>query len=196
MRNMRRFQLVLLLVCLAWNTWPATAQQSVPLPQTPVVVKDGKAELLGQYPLDQKLRLVFALQPPHLQEEEQFLRELQEPGSSLFHKYLSAEEWNVRFAPSPQDERAVADWAASQGLTITQRYPNRLLVDVEAPVAVIQQALHVVINRYRLGGREVFSNDRDPSIPVHLAATIHAILGLNSVEVAHPASRHIKQLPT
>ncbi len=160
----------------------------------PAAVKNGKAQLIGAYDPSQKLRLVFALQPPHMLEEEEFLRELQDRDSQLFHKYLSAEEWNDRFAPATADEQAVVDWASSQGLTVTQRYPNRLLVDVEAPVAVIEQVFNVSINRYQVGSAAYFSNDRDPSIPARLAGTIHSLLGLNSFEVAHPAS-HLPVMP-
>ena len=144
--------LPLLLAGFVWYPQRATAQQKVALEQTPAAVTNGKAQLLGQYNPDQELRLVFGLQPPHMQEEEQFLQELQNRDSPRFHNYLSAEEWNDRFAPSPQDEQAVVDWATSQGLTITHRYPNRLLVDVEATVATIEKALNVTINRYQDAG--------------------------------------------
>ena len=135
------------------------------------------------------LRLVFALKPPHLEEEEQFLNQLQNRDSPLFHKYLSETEWNQRFAPSAQDEQAVVAWAQSQGLSITQRYPNRLLVDVEAPVAIIEKALDVAINRYQMGSSTYYSNDRDPALPAQFVGVVHAVLGLNNIEVAHAASK-------
>ncbi len=174
--------------CLGLPTYSA-AQQRASIPQTPRAVQNGTAQLIGPYGSEQMLRLVFALKPPHLEEEEQFLNQLQDRDSPLFHKYMSEKEWNERFAPSPQDEQAVAAWAQSQGLTITQRYANRLLVDVEAPVATIEKALDVSINRYQIGSASYFSNDRDPSIPEALANAVHAVLGLNNIEVAHAASK-------
>ena len=45
-----------------------------------------------------------------------------------------------RFSPSAADEQAVLDWAKSQGLTVTQRFPNRMLVNLEAPVARLEKA--------------------------------------------------------
>jgi len=186
--------LSLLLASLASQPPRAGAQEKVALRQMPVAVSNGKAQMLGPYDPGQKLRLVFGLRPPHLQEEEEFLRQLQDRHSPLFHKYLTAEEWNNGFAPSAPDEQAVVDWAASQGLTITQRYANRLLVDVEAPVAIIQQAFNIAINRYQVGDATYFSNDRDPSVPASLAGTIHSLLGLNNFEVAHAAS-NMKPMP-
>jgi len=164
------------------------AQQTLPIPQAPLAVQNGSAHYLGHFDPQQMLRLAVALQPPHMDEEEQLLRELQDPASPLFHKYLTDAEWNQRFAPSPEDEQTVVAWAQGQGLTITQRFPNRLLVDVEAPVAVIEKALAVSINSYQIGESTYFSNDRDPSIPATLSGIIQTVLGLNNIEVAHTFS--------
>jgi len=188
-RNWRVGLGVLLICCCAGLPTYSAAQQRASLQQTPRAVREGNAQLIGQYDPDRMLRLVFALKPPHLEEEEQFLNQLQDRDSPLFHKYLSDKEWNERFAPSAQDEQAVVAWAQSQGLTITQRFPNRLLVDVEAPVAIIEKALDVAINRYQVGSALYYSNDRDPSIPAALASVVHAVLGLNNIEVAHSFSK-------
>ena len=98
-------------------------------------VTNGVARMIEHYPESSKLRVVIGLTPPKMAEEEQFLKELQDPKSPNFHKWLTAEQWNARFSPAPEDEQAVVDWAKSQGLTVTQRYPNRLIVDVEGTSA-------------------------------------------------------------
>ena len=180
---------VLLIGCCVGIPTYSAAQQRASIQQTPRAVQNGTAQLIGPYGTDQMLRLVFALKPPHMQEEEQFLNQLQDRDSPLFHKYLSEQEWDERFAPSAQDEQAVAAWAQSQGLTITQRYPNRLLVDVEAPVAIIEKALDVAINRYQIGSASYYSNDRDPALPAQFIGIVHAVLGLNNIEVAHTFSK-------
>src|SRR5277367_1643466 len=129
---------------LACSVLPLAAQQQAetkikPGGPTPMPVLDHSAKLLGPSDSNQMLRLVFGLQPPHMDEEKRFLEELHTQGSPNFQHFLSPEEWNKRFAPSKQDEQAVVDWAKSQGLTVTHRYANRLLVDVEGPVATIQK---------------------------------------------------------
>jgi hypothetical protein len=139
------------------------------------------------------LRLVFGLQPPHMDEEKQFLQELQTKGSPNFQHFLTPKEWNARFAPSKQDEQAVVDWAKNQGLTVTHRYPNRLLVDVEAPVATIEKALNIKINSYQSDSRVVFSNDRDPEIPAALNNVVHSVGGLNNLQVLRPATKSLKE---
>jgi hypothetical protein len=179
-----------LLLFALTSTGILAAQNSTTIKATPLAVVNGTAQSAGPYNPQQMLRLVFALKPPHLEEEEEFLRQLQDPASPKFHQYLSQQQWNERFAPSAQDEQAVVSWAQSQGMTITSRFANRLLVDVEAPISVIQRAFNVTINAYQLEGKSYFSNDRDPSLPASLAPAINAVFGLNNMEVVHSFSRH------
>lgn len=166
-----------------------------PVARTPQVVVDGRAALVSHYDPKSMLRLAIVLAPSHPAEEDQFLQDVLNRQSPLFHKFLTAEEWNTRFGPTEEDEQAVVDWARSRGLTITNRFPNRLLVDVEAPASVIEDALHVTINQYRLPagedeeqGRIAYSNDRDPELPSRIAEIVLSVQGLNSVESMAPAS--------
>jgi hypothetical protein len=152
---------------------------------TPAEVLDGKAIRLSHYNPEQKLRLVLTVQPPHMAEEEQFIKELTTKGKPNFHKFLTQEEWNARFGPSVEDEQAVVDWAQSVGLTVTHRYPNRLLVDVEGTSGAIEKVFGVTINNYQVGEEVDFSNDRDPVIPANLSGILSAVTGLSNVERAH-----------
>jgi hypothetical protein len=177
---------------------PAAASgtaQAVPEGKTPPEVLDGRATLVSHYDPSKMLRLAIVLVSPHPAEEHQFLEDVQNKESPLFHRFLSPEECTARFSPSKEDEQAVVDWAISQGLTITYRFPNRLLVDVEAPAGVIEKALHLTINQYRLPieegeeeGRIAFSNDRDPELPATLQTIVMSVQGLNSIELMRPAN--------
>jgi len=167
----------------------ATAQ---PSGQTPPKVLDGSAKVVEHYHPNQMLRLAFALKPPHLDQEREFIVQLHDKKSPEFHHFLTADEWNARFSPSAEDEQAVVDWAQSQGLTITHRYPNRLLVDVEAPAGTIEKALNITLNNYQIGARTFFSNDRDPQLPGNLTDVIWSVQGLNSLEQVRPAGRKLQ----
>jgi Pro-kumamolisin, activation domain/Bacterial Ig-like domain (group 3) len=195
--------LILLLSLLA--TGPAWAQDnqasvssegSVTLARhTPFLVQSGSALPVSHYNSDQKLRVVLAVRPPHLAAEEEFLKQLMTKGSPNFHKFLTPEQWNARFAPSEADEQKVVDWAKSQGLTVTNRYNHRLIVDVEAPVSVLEKAFGVTINNYQVGDEVDFSNDRDPILPASLSGIVYSVQGLNNIERDHgsrPGSESIQ----
>jgi kumamolisin len=154
----------------------------------PPAVANGTAVAAGSFSSSQMLRLVIGLQHPHMAEEEQFLEALHTKGSPEFRHFLTADEWNASFSPSPPDEQSVVDWAQANGLTVTQRFANRLLVDVEAPVSAIESALGVKINSYAIGGRSYYSNDRNPVVPAALGRIVHSVGGLNNIQVMRPGN--------
>jgi Pro-kumamolisin, activation domain/Bacterial Ig-like domain (group 3) len=190
----RPFLMIVALCMLA--AWPALAQSSDSVAlsgHTPKEVPGGSATLVGHYNPNQMLRLVIGIQVPHLAEEKQFLDELKTKGSPEYRHFLTADEWNARFGPSVEDEQAVVDWAKANGFTVTQRYSNRLIVDLEASSATIEKALGVTINSYQLGEKTYFSNDRDPMIPVSLSNTIQSVMGMNNLQVLHAMSKGAKE---
>ncbi len=170
---------------LAAQSREATINPTGALPPWPV---GEKAQLVGHVDPNQQLRLVLGLEPSHPDEEQQLIHDLQDKNSPRFRHFLTAAEWNERFAPSAANEQAVIAWATSQGLAVTNRFPNRLIVDVEGTVDVIDRALGVNINRYTLGDRTFFSNDRVPSIPASLGGVLHSVIGLNDYQVMKAAN--------
>jgi hypothetical protein len=162
---------------------------------TPVQVLDGRATLTNAYDPTRMLRLSIALTPPHMDQQRQLIDQLHDKKSPLFHKWLTPEQWNARFAPSVEDEQAVVDWAKGQGLTITNRFPNRLLVDVEAPVGTIEKAFGITINNYTMNGQTYFANDHDPVLPNALLNTVQGVIGLNSFLQLRPAISHGRNVP-
>ena len=163
--------------------------------QPPREVLSGAAQLVSHSDPTQMMRLVFALQPPHLAEEKQFVQDVQTKGNPLFHHFLTQAQWIERFAPTVEDEQALVDWAQSQGFTITNRYPNRMIVNVEAPVSTIEKALQVKINDYTTGQEPFYSNDRVPSIPASLSAIVQEVLGMNSLAIFQPMSVGLRASP-
>jgi hypothetical protein len=167
-----------------------------PAGEPPLDVRNGRATLVGHFTVPTQMRrLAFVLVTPHPAEEEQFLEELMTPGSPQFHKFLTADEWIARFGPAAADEQVVVDWATSQGLTITHRFPNRLVVDIEASMATIETALQIKINNYLLDGYTYFANEREPVMPDRLASIIRDVEGLHNFPVMSPASSPQRPIP-
>lgn len=184
---MKRLVAVTLLLAAASAALAQSIARKSPAGEPPVQLRNGKATLVARFNPEQKVRLALGLQRPRMAEEEQFLQELMTPGSPNFHKFLTPDQWIARFSPSVADEQAVVDWAKSQGLTITHRFPNRLIVDVEAPVATIERALQVRVNNYLLEGYFYFSNEREAVLPAHVTGIIHSIGGLTNFPEMRPA---------
>jgi hypothetical protein len=182
----------LLLFAIVLSSSPGAMAQTT-IANTPPSVTNGTATLVGHYNPANMLRLAIGLQPPHLAEEQQFLESLQHVAKGQPPQFLTAAQWSARFDPTVEQEQAVVDWATSQGLTVTRRFPNRLIVDVQGTSGAIEKALNVTINSYQVGARTAFSNDRDPSIPANLVGIIHSIGGLNTIEVMRPNNKLVAE---
>ena len=180
---------------VAWGQQPKVKPLGAPYSaNTPQQVVLGTATPIQAYEPTSKLKLAISIKAPKMAEEESFLKELQDKNSPNFHKWLTPDEWNARFAPSAEDEQAVVDWATSQHLTVIGRYPNRLMVNVEGTVDAIQKAFNISINKYQVDGAVEFSNDRDPQIPGNLQGIIEYVDGLNSILRMRPANGALKGL--
>ena len=95
--------------------------------------------------LDGSARLKLSIHLPLRNREglTNLVEQLYDPASPLYHHYLAAEEFDARFGPTEEDYQAVVDWAARSGFLVTARHPNRMLLEVSAAVADLEQALQV-----------------------------------------------------
>jgi hypothetical protein len=166
----------------------AAAAHPAAVAQVPLPVRNGSAHDLGPYRPAQTIRLAIGLRPPHMAAEQQFLREIQDKRSPLFHHYLGTAQWTARFGPSAAAQRAVTSWARAAGLSVTHLYPNRLIVDLAGRVGTIEKALGVQIRSYRLGAKSFFANNRDPVLPASLTSVVESVEGLSSLQTMFPAS--------
>src|SRR5579872_6612208 len=81
-------------------------------------VSSGEAALVGRLPGNQVLRLTIALPLRDEPSLDQFLQLLYDRRSSLYHQFLSVQEFTERFGPSEGDYQSVVDYARTNGFTV------------------------------------------------------------------------------
>ena len=161
--------------------------------EVPQVVTSGQASRTGALPTTQMVRLALGLHPTNQGAEEAYLRAVQDKKSPQFHKFMTLEQWNANFAPTVADEQAVVSWAEAQGLTVTQRYSNRLIVDLEGNVSTVSKAFGVSMSSYRLGAQSFFSSDSAPVLPTTVSTAVASVSGLSNFGQLRPASPTLKE---
>jgi subtilase family serine protease len=151
-------------------------------------VMNGQAQLVGPLPAWQSLRLNIALPLRNQAELNTFLQQLYDPQNPAYHQFLSVGEFTERFGPSQEDYDAVIRFLEANGAVVTGTAANRMLVNVTAPVASIEQMFHVTLNVYQdpAAGRTFYAPDREPT--VDLAAPLWHVTGLDNYSIPHPAS--------
>jgi xanthomonalisin len=149
------------------------------------------AAMMGATQSQLRLRLQLHLPLRNQAELSQLLRDLYDPASAQFHRYLSVAEFTARFEPTPEGYDAVLAWATANGLAVTARAQNRRLVAVEGAVSAIEKAFDVNINYYQhpAESRMFYSPDREPST-VGLDAPLLQVTGMNDFVLPRPLLRH------
>lgn len=163
--------------------------QSLPTHHVPQAVVSGRAQFL--HALAGSARIRFGIILPIRDEAglDEFLREVNDPSSPSYRRFLTVPEFTERFAPTQEDYDAVIAFARASDMTVTKTFPNRLLIDVTAPVASVNKAFHLTIGVYQhpTENRTFISPDREPT--VNLSVPLWHIPGLDDYSVPRPAVR-------
>ncbi len=145
-----------------------------------------RARLLGAASEQQRLDLSIGLQLRNRQELEGLLSDMYNPQYSLYHHFLSPQQFATEFGPTAAQPQQVIDYLHQQGLSITHISSNRLLIDASATVAQAEVAFQVSIKNYQLGATVFYANANAPTIPGSLSSIIASIGGLDNSVHMHP----------
>ncbi|MGB6688706.1 MAG: protease pro-enzyme activation domain-containing protein [Terracidiphilus sp.] len=152
-------------------------------------VVNGQAPLMHAMPPAQRLQLAIMLPLRNQAELTNLLRDLYDPQSSRYHQYVSVRQFTDSFGPTQADDDAVVRFAQANGMTVTRTTPNRMVIDVTAPVASIEKAFHVKMGVYRHPSedRTFFAPDREPT--ADLSVRLWHITGLDDFSPPRPLLR-------
>lgn len=117
---------------------------------------------------------------------DELLRQIYDPQSTNYHHFIGPQEFTDRFGPSEADYEAVAAFARANGLTVTRRHPNRVVLDVSGSVSNIEQMFQVKLQTYRhpTEPRNYYAPDTAPSLPANLP--VADVWGLSDFGRPHP----------
>lgn len=133
------------------------------------------------------LRLKLTYETRHQDELKRFIRDLQDPKSLGYHRFLTFDEWKARYAPLDADVAKARAWAEQHGFKILNHFRSNLATNIEADAKTVEQAFNVQLHHYTHGDRRFFSADRDPVIPAELQGIVRNVHGLNNYYRFRPA---------
>jgi len=150
------------------------------------VTRNGQAHLVGHLPATQSMRLVLVLPHRNQAELDDFLKELYDPQSASYRKFLTVEEFTARFGPTQEDYDSVIRFAEANGFTVVGTSRNRMNLDVTGSVANVEKALHLAMGVYQhpTENRTFFAPDREPALD--LALQLWHISGLDNYSIPKP----------
>lgn len=117
----------------------------------------------------ERMVLVLKLSSDREARLQRLLHELHDPASANYHRWLTPEQFGLRFGASDEDIALVISWLASQGFSIQEVAKGRGWINFSGTVAQVNRAFKTEIHDYLLQGGIRHANSRDPSVPRALA---------------------------
>ncbi len=124
------------------------------------------------------------------------LRQLYDPASTNYHRFLTPAQFAERFGPTEKDYQAVVSFAQARGLAVTAKHSNRTLVSVRGTVAAVERMFHVTINEYQhpKESRTFYAPNVEPSLDLNVP--VLAVGGLDDYIIPHPCLKLISSQAT
>lgn len=122
-----------------------------------------------------------------------FLTQQQTPGSAVYHKWLTPEQFGDRFGAGPNDMRKITAWIESQGLKVHDVARGRHWITFSGTAATVGRAFGTEIHSYVVNGEPHYANATEPSIPQALAGVVGGFRGLNDFHAKSMAIRSRNQ---
>jgi subtilase family serine protease len=106
-------------------------------------------------------------------------------GSSQYHQFLSAGQFDAQYAPSAAERGAVASYLAREGLTVASTN-SPFLLSVTGSSAKITAAFHTSLSNYvDPRGIRYFQNSRTLQVPTSIVSDIQGVVGLTNTVREH-----------
>ena len=112
---------------------------------------------------------------------EKYFYDVYDPHSANFHHFLRPVQISDRFGPSQDSYDSVLNYLQERGLELIDGSANRLTITVRGTRSQVEHAFGVEIGNYRIGQTNFFANDRDPALPMQIASSVQAVLGLSNL---------------
>jgi hypothetical protein len=162
----------------------------------PTVIAQKHLAAIGVLNPTNQLNLAIGLPVRNRAELDSYAAGVSDPTSPLYRHYLTPDQFTERFGPTEQDYQKVIAFAEANGLKVTARHGNRLVLDVRGTPAIIDRAFHVTLRTYHhpTEARDFFAPDREPSVATNLS--IIDISGLNNYSRPKPQSLIKKNVPS
>ena len=106
------------------------------------------------------------------------------PGSGNYHQFLTPEQFNSTFAPTPAQEQSVISALRAAGFSIVQRFANRTVVDAVAPSSTVERFFGTQMHTVHQGKYgERYVNGTAATVPSSIAQYV-STASLSNVVIA------------
>ncbi len=117
---------------------------------------------------------------------EALAKEVTDPTSRSYRRYLSPQQWEARFSPSPKADREVERSLRAAGIRIVEVTRDRMTIEAEGTAEQVGTYFGTTLAQYEVGEESVRLASSPLSAPAPVAPLITGVRGVNEVR-AKPA---------
>jgi len=151
------------------------------------------SKLIGRTDPSRRITIAITLPSRDPAGADEFVQRVGKPGDSLYHHYLTPDQFAARFGADSADYAALVAWARTQGLVPGETYTARTVLPLSGSIATMEKALGVTFRNYvKANGEAFYEADRIATLPVEIASKVSGIIGLTSYSHFRPL---LKTLP-
>jgi subtilase family serine protease len=167
-------------VGLAAFAGPALADTSAPSVALKGSVPSWAHAAKGHASGSSAVRLTVVLNLRNPQGAAKLAAAVSDPSSSQYGKYLSADAFRTRFAPTSADVAKVTHWLSRAGLRVADIPANHRWVTVTGTVAQAERAFGTTIDSFAVSGGTATAPASAAKVPASVAGLVAGVEGLTS----------------
>lgn len=160
-------------------TAPAGAATSMKIQgRAPAAVPANKS---GPTPAGELIEFDVGIELKNLAGAEALAKEVTDPTSWSYRRYLSPQQWESRFSPSVKADKEVEKSLRKAGFKITAVTPDRMTIEAEGTAEQIEAYFETTLARYEVGEETVRLASSSLSAPANVAPLITGVRGVNQI---------------
>jgi subtilase family serine protease len=134
---------------------------------------------VGAVPGDSPIGFQVVLAPRAPAAARQFATAVSTPGSTVYHHYLSASQWEARYSPTAAQVASVTTWLRQAGLDVGTVSADRMTVAASGGAAQVERTFATTLSLHDVGGRTLRLADTALSVPADLAGVVVGASGVS-----------------
>ena len=166
---------------------PATPGQTPSTRTTYAVNRHGTPQVTSVVsPLDNSkpLHVAVSLTLRNASPLQTFIKDVNTPGTAVFGKFLTAEQFKASFAPTDVQVQAVVTHLQQSGFTHITVSSNNTLVYADGNAGTVATAFNATMKTYSENGKQRFANDSDVLVPQALSGIVQSVIGLQNISTS------------
>jgi subtilase family serine protease len=145
------------------------------------------ANEISSTPAEELIEFDVGVELKDLAGAEALAKEVTDPTSSNYRRYLSPQRWESRFSPSVRADLEVVRSLRRAGIKIVKVTPDRMTIEAEGTAEQVEAYFETTLAKYEVGEEAVRLASSPLSAPTNVAPLITGVRGVNEIH-AKPAN--------